>query len=404
MFDLFREIYQTLRNNKLRTFLTGISVAWGIFMLIILLGMARGVTNGFEDSPGNRGTNTIAVWGGRTSKAYAGYKEGRTIQLKNKDTGNIKSEGGEHIDDVTSFINGSSSVISTPHDYITARYRGVYPSYLKLQGEEITEGRFINEADMEYKRKVIVLTRKNANILFEDTTKIVGGIVEMGGLSFTVIGVFDPEWGEDTFIPYTTAKMINGDKDDVDNLTVTIKDVYTQEDCHKVELNIRQSLANVHNFNYDDNSAIWVWNRFNQYLTAQSAMGILPAVIWIIGILTMLSGIVGVSNIMFVSVKERTHEIGIRRAIGAKPKNILTQILMESVAITGLFGYIGVFFGILATEGISMIEMKGISNPTVDITIAIQVTVVLILSGCLAGLFPALKALKVKPVEALRDE
>ncbi len=404
MFDLFREIYQTLRNNKLRTFLTGVSVAWGIFMLIILLGMARGVVNDFESHRGSAGMNTISVYGGRTSKAHAGYKEGRTIQLKNKDTENVISEGEGHVKEATTYINGKASVISTPHDYISVRYRGVYPSFFRLNGDEIQEGRFINDADMEYRRKVIVLTRKNANILFEDSTKIIGGKVKLGGLAFTVIGVYDPEWGEDTFVPYTTAKMINGDSDDVDNLTVTIQNVSTEEDGEKVEDNIRRTLANTHNFDAEDKSAVWVWNDFTQYFKVQSGFNIMNIVIWLIGIFTMLSGIVGVSNIMFVSVKERTHEIGIRRAIGAKPRNILTQILTESVAITALFGYIGIFFGIIATEGISMIPMTGIKNPTVDITIAIEVTIVLIISGCLAGLFPALKALKVKPVEALRDE
>ncbi|MGN1173090.1 MAG: ABC transporter permease, partial [Muribaculaceae bacterium] len=161
MFDLIREIYQTLRNNKLRTFLTGFAVAWGIFMLIILLGMARGVVNGFENSKGSKGTNNVNVFNGRTSKAYAGYKEGRYIQLKNSDTQTVKDDVKNHVDVATAFVEGSSSVISTPHDYISAKYTGVYPNFLSLRGEEMQEGRFINDMDMQLQRKVLVITRKN---------------------------------------------------------------------------------------------------------------------------------------------------------------------------------------------------------------------------------------------------
>ena len=177
MFDLIREIYQTLRNNKLRTFLTGFAVAWGIFMLIILLGMARGVVNGFENSRGSKGTNNVNVFNGRTSKAYAGYKEGRYIQLKNSDTQTVKDDVKNHVDVATAFVQGSNSVISTQHDYISASYSGVYPNFLSLRGEEIQEGRFINDMDMQLQRKVLVITRKNARILFEDSTKVVGGKV-----------------------------------------------------------------------------------------------------------------------------------------------------------------------------------------------------------------------------------
>ena len=235
MFDLIREIYQTLRNNKLRTFLTGFAVAWGIFMLIILLGMARGVVNGFENSRGSKGTNNVNVFNGRTSKAYAGYKEGRYIQLKNSDTQTVKDDVKNHVDVATAFVQGSNSVISTQHDYISASYSGVYPNFLSLRGEEIQEGRFINDMDMQLQRKVLVITRKNARILFEDSTKVVGGEVTMHGLTFTIIGVYDPEWGEDVFIPYSTARNLAGGSDNVDRLTLTIKNVKTLEDGKAVE-------------------------------------------------------------------------------------------------------------------------------------------------------------------------
>lgn len=406
MFDLFREIYQTLRNNKLRTALTGFAVAWGIFMLIVLLGMGRGVKNGFEGSRGNAGTNVINVWGGRTTKAYQGFREGREIQLKSKDMTTVKDEVKNTIDEVTTYIRGGSTTISSPLDYISTNYCGVYPTYLEMRGHKIQEGRFINGQDLELNRKVIVITRKNARVLFKDSTKVIGSKLTMNNLSFTIVGVYDPEWGEDVFIPYTTAKMLNGNSDDIDNLTITIKNVKTQEDGENTEKEIRATLAATHTFDPEDDNAVWIWNRFTQYLSSNEVLNILQIVIWIIGLFTMLSGIVGVGNIMFVSVRERTHEIGIRRAIGARPHHIVTQILTESIAITTLFGYIGIFFGILVTEGLSIAfaSFEGIKDPTVDISIAINVTLVLILAGSLAGLFPALRALKVKPVEALRDE
>ena len=183
MFDLFREIYQTLRNNKLRTFLTGFAVAWGIFMLIILLGMAYGVQKSFEENAGNKGTNTVNIFNGRTSMAYAGYKEGRFIQLKDGDRTTLEKENATHVENATSWVQGSSAIISTPHDYISANYKGVYPQFLDIQGNKIQEGRFINDADMQYQRKVIVLTRKNANVLFEDSTKVIGSKVTFSNIS-----------------------------------------------------------------------------------------------------------------------------------------------------------------------------------------------------------------------------
>lgn len=406
MLDLIREIAQTLRNNKLRTALTGFAVAWGIFMLIVLLGMSRGVFNSFSDSRMSQGTNTIDIWGGTTSKSYGGFKEGRSISLKDGDLNAIESRNRLHVEEASPRLSGEASTISSPHDYISASYSGVYPDALSRTGEEIAEGRFINANDITNRRKVIVMSRKNAEVLFPGHKEFVGQRVQLKGLLFTIVGIYDSEWRQTTYIPYSTARSLKGDDTTVDQISVTIKDVETMEDGEAVEQNVRGTLATQHNFDRDDNSAVWTWNRFTQHLMMNSGMGILDIAVWIIGIFTMLSGIVGVSNIMFVSVRERTHEIGIRRAIGAKPRNILTQIILESVSITALFGYIGIFFGILVTELLSKAFESSdfIKNPTVDIGIALKVTAVLIVAGAIAGVFPALKALKVRPVEALRTE
>ncbi len=405
MFDLISEIAQTLRNNKLRTALTGFAVAWGVFMLIVLLGMTRGVINSFNDGRMSQGANIISVWGGQTSMPYKGYKEGRSVELKEADLRTLEIENAGNVSAATSILY-KTGVISTPKDYISTGYNGVYPSALEDRGLNLVAGRFINGRDLEMKRKVIVLTKKNSEVLFDDSTKVLGGRVICEGLSFNVVGIIDPEFGQDSYIPFTTAMMLDGNSGKVSRIDVNLKNVKTMEDGEEVEKDIRSTLARQHEFNPEDQSGVWVWNRFTQHLTMDTAMSILDMVIWLIGIFTMLSGIVGVSNIMFVSVRERTHEIGIRRAIGARPRNILVQILTESVAITALFGYIGIFFGILVTELLNRLfsESDFLKNPTIDISIAVKVTLVLIVAGCLAGLFPALKALKVKPVEALRDE
>ncbi|MDE6610525.1 MAG: FtsX-like permease family protein [Muribaculaceae bacterium] len=221
-----------------------------------------------------------------------------------------------------------------------------------------------------------------------------------------MIVVISPLFGQETYIPFTTAKALNGNDPSINVLAVELKNVKTEEDGTQAENEIKGTLSRIHNFDPDDDGAVWVWNRFKQQLQMSMGMNILEYAVWIIGLFTMLSGIIGVSNIMFVSVKERTHEIGIRRAIGAKPRSILVHIITESVAITGIFGYIGVFLGVIIMEAINSLmgETEFLTDARVDISIAIKVTIVLIIAGCLAGLFPALKALKVKPVEALRDE
>lgn len=406
MFDLLHEISQTLRCNKLRTILTGIAVSWGIFMLIVLLGMSRGVSNSFNDSFMSSGSDQILVWGGRTSKPFAGYKEGRRIDLKDKDADKVVDENNRTVAAVSTSISNDSAVISTSRDY-TSGYTGATPDELEGNNLEIKSGRFINEADLREIRKVAVLPVKVARTLLgPDSTIYVGSRVNISGLSFLVIGTYNHDFREEVIIPYTTAKKLNGDSPDIDQLKVTIQNVSTMADGEKVEQDIRQTLSTAHDFSPDDHSALWMWNRFTQFLSMSSVMNIMDMMVWLIGLLTMISGIVGVSNIMFVSVRERTHEIGIRRAIGAKPRSILTQIIAESVIITALFGYIGIFFGELLCGilGYLFRNAEAISNPGVDISIAIQVTIVLIVAGSLAGLFPALKALKIKPVEALRDE
>lgn len=405
MFDLFREIGQTISNNKLRTALTGLAVAWGIFMLIVLLGAARGVVNSFQDEASTSSVNSIRLWSGTTSLPYKGYKDGRWVRMHQKDMDAIEKEvpAAKEVA-ITTTVSGHSIV--GPKDYISASLNAVYPDEARSQRISDIKGRFINQKDISDLRRSIVLHRENAALLFGDADKALGQEVQVAKLSWKVVGVYDHRWRKSTFIPYTTYKAISGADGYVDEMTVRVDGIASEEEADATEVQIRSVLARRHEFDPEDSNAIWVWNQFSNYLKQSQGMIYLNLAVWVIGILTLLTGIVGVSNIMFVSVRERIHEIGIRRAIGAKPKNIIIQILSESVAITALFGYIGLVAGMAVLQVLNTLlgDAQGFKNPTVDISIAVQVTIALIVAGAIAGLFPALKATKVKPVEALRDE
>lgn len=407
MFDLLREIVQTFSNNKLRTTLTGFAVAWGIFMLIVLLGMSRGVYNSFNAGFISQGANTMQIWSGITSMPYEGMKEGRYVSIKQDDMEVLLSQNANGVEAVTAEINSRGGAnVSTTRDYIDNGYLGVYPDKAVERAIDVSHGRFINSKDMELRRKVMVVNRKNAELLFGNIDNVLGRQVECKGLAFTIVGVYEHDWDETNYIPYSTAQMLNAYKKDVNSITVTAKNVTTLEDGEALEKDIRRTLGRKNHFNPEDPSAVWIWNKFTNYIKMNDGLSMLNMAVWVIGFFTMLTGIVGVSNIMFVSVKERTHEIGIRRAIGAKPRSILSQVILESVSITTLFGYMGIFMGICATELLTKVfaDVEFVKDPTVDINIAVQVTIVLIIAGAIAGIFPAMKALKVRPVEALRTE
>lgn len=406
MFDLIREIAQTLRNNKLRTFLTGFAVAWGIFMLIILLGMARGVTNSFQANRSGESASSLSVNSGYTRKAYRGLQEGRRIQPDINDIRSIPDALPEYVKKATAYKFLSATNLSTSRDYVNARLEGVYPEEQKVDDVKINYGRFINAADLREERKVVVINEENAEVLFGDASKAVGQRVDAYGLSWLVVGVYSHRWERAVYIPFNTAMRLSDDNLKLGNIRVQLNEISTEEEAEEAEQAVRAQLAQNHTFDPSDKSAMYIYNRFKSYLRESSAFNILNSAIWIIGIFTLLSGIVGVSNIMFVSVRERTHEIGIRRAIGAKPRSVLMQIVTESVAITTLFGYIGIVLGMMIMQTVNTFvpENDVIKNPTISLSIAIEVTILLIIAGALAGLFPAIKATKVKPVEALRDE
>ncbi len=405
MFDIFKEIWQTMCTSKLRTALTGLAVAWGIFMLIILVSLAQGVINSFSNTDMAKSPNVINLWGGFAYKPYHGLPSGRWIRLKESNINDIERALPDFVERASGELRNSGT-FSSVTESVTNSYCGVFPDAQQQNVIILKDGRFINDKDLAEQRKVIVLDGATSMSLFNTTDNVVGRIVKLNGLAFSVVGVYEHDWKRDNYMPYTTAKAISGFNDKVNPIRVNVKNLYTKEDGLQLEKDIRSELSKSLRYDPSDESALWIWNKFNQVLETNSAMGILNTTLWVIGLLTLITGIVGVSNIMFVSVRERTHEIGIRRAIGAKPRLILLQIILESVVLTTVFGYIGIMLGVGGTELLNFYFEGAQFMPrlTVDLSLAFKVTAVLIVAGAMAGLFPALRALKIKPVEALRTE
>ena len=413
MFDLLQEIYSSIKNNKLRTFLTGFAVAWGIFILIVLLGAGNGLLNAFLDQSGRFDTSSMQVSGGYTSQPYKGYQRWRRIKLKEADMSYLMEELDEYL------YNGGvelriSSQVSTRKDYIQGSVSAIYPNFEQANAIPIVKGRFVNYADLEARRKVVVISEDSSRTLF-GTDDPIGKYVTINQLSFQVVGVYQSSSMRDnkqTYVPFKTTQLIYN-KNDVGSLLFQMSDaVKSIADNELLEERIRTKLAQVHQFNPADHGAVWIWNRLKMFFQQQDAANYLRVAIWVIGILTLLSGVVGVSNIMLITVKERTREFGIRKALGAKPSSILVLVLAESIIITTCFGYIGMLAGIAATEwmnkvaGNEVVDMGAFSqtvftNPTVDIHIAIQATLTLIIAGTIAGFIPARNAVKIKPVDAL---
>ena len=423
MRDLLQEIWESLRRNKMRTCLTGLAVAWGIFMLIVLLGAGNGLLNAFMNDSDNFASNTMKVYGGYTSKPYDGLKQDRRIRITDKDAGLLRQPPfSEKVDVISETLVRSGYTMTYGRRYFTnVSLNATFPGDAEMNRVQMVAGRFINDKDIQDKRKVIIITHLHAKNFLAggtDYDRLVGDKVKVGNLSFTIIGVRHGEENTDDrelYVPYSTLKSIFGLNDEVDAITFSFHGLTTQAESDAFENQVRTAFNTAHRAAPDDSRAVWIWNRFSQNLQMEKGTGILMTALWIIGLFTLVSGIVGVSNIMLITVKERTHEFGIRKALGAKPGNILKLIVTESVLITAFFGYIGMLLGMVACEildatvGQSKVELFGqsikmLDNPTVGLGTALGATVVLIVAGTIAGIFPARQAAKVKPIEALRAE
>ena len=419
MIELFKEIWSTAKRNKLRTSLTGFAVAWGIFMLIFLLGAGNGLINAQMQQSNRRLANSVQVWGGYTSKAHKGLKEGRRVALDDRDVDITDKTFTQHVEDVGAIVNKEGVNISYGENYISAQtLSGVYPISLKLNKREMLAGRFINDIDLKQNRKSLVLMKSQAKELAKNPTDIVGKDVKVGDLMFKVVGVCkddQQQQNNEAYTAYTTLKTIYGIGDEAHSIEFAIKDLPTEEANNEFAKNYRAKINTMHDAAPDDESSIWIWNRYIDNIQMTTGIGIIRTALWVIGLFTLLSGIVGVSNIMLITVKERTREFGVRKAIGAKPWQILKLIITESVITTAIFGYIGMLCGIAANEYMDatighdvidtgLFQATMFVNPTVGLDVCIQATMVIIIAGTIAGLIPALKAARVRPIEALRAE
>ncbi len=414
MRELLLEIWISVRRNKLRTFLTGFSVAWGIFMLSILLGSGNGLKNGVTSNFGTMATNSLTLGGGYTSKPYAGYQKWRRISLRNSDL-DILAEEFDEVDDVAAYAWYSAATASYDERYASISMRGVLPRLQRIRGIELTEGRFINEADIRMCRKSIVIDEALAGLLFTGTSPL-GKEIRIGEILYRVVGVYkgDAQQRNSTgYIPLSTGQLIfKANSPQVDNVTITVHGVNSEAEINDFERRIRHRLAAEHQFDPEDESAIWIWNMIDQVRGMMVVFGGINLFVWIIGLGTLLAGVVGVSNIMLVTVTERTAEFGIRKALGAKPSSIIRLILTESTLITALFGYIGLILGVAVMEGVNwyleeLPPSEGMGpiifeNPTIDLSIAVSATVVLVIAGLVAGYVPAYRAAQLKTIDALR--
>ena len=419
MRELIKEIWSTSKRNKLRTSLTGFAVAWGIFMLIFLLGAGNGLINAQLQQSTRFLANSMRVFPGETSKAYKGLKEGRSITLNDKDILISNQTYGQYVDDVGGRLEQYNVNINYGDNYVASQSLvGVAPTHPKIDKTELIAGRFINEIDMKEQRKNVVLSRSQTKELCKDYRSLVGKNVKISNLNFQVVGIYkDDESRNNTeaFIAYSTIKTIYAKGDDAGSLEFTIKNLKTREDNKQFEKNYRASINNNHQAAPDDERTIWLWNRYMDNIQMNQGIAIMQTALWIVGLFTLLSGIVGVSNIMLITVKERTREFGVRKAIGAKPWSILKLIITESIIITSFFGYIGMVCGVAANEimdatighttiDTGLFKAAMFVNPTVGIGTCIGATITIVIAGTIAGLIPAIKAARIRPIEALRAE
>ena len=418
-FDNFREIWSTIKKNKLRTFLTGFSVAWGIFMLIVLLGAGNGLKNGIMSNFRNIGYNRVETWTRYTSKPYQGMQINRKIRYKDEDLKFIPLQNPE-VDLITAVIYRSDT-LAYGEEYNSYSLQGVHPAKAMMDNIEIPvgSGRFINEIDEREKRKVIVLSPRMKEVLFKGMNPL-GEYVKAGDIAYLVVGVYKGEesnYDAPAYIPFHTAQMLYKRGFGFADIIFTVKGISTQEEYDAFEKRLRRQMGVRHKFDPEDLRALGMWSSLEEVMMLNGMLNGITLFIWIIGIGTLTAGIVGVSNIMLITVRERTKEFGIRKAIGATPFSILKLIIVESILITAVFGYLGMILGIGLTEGVNtLMEMANVGkevsrddmsiflNPTVNLSIALSATALIVVAGVLAGYFPARKAVLITAIEAMRNE
>jgi putative ABC transport system permease protein len=421
MFDIerWKEIFSTLKQNKMRSFLTAFGVFWGIFMLIVMAGVGKGLQNGVMEGIGEFATNSVFMWSDRTGQPYAGFKRGRYWDFENEDVDYIKDniEGVKII--APRLFSGGGSGDNTVRGDKSGSFsvKGDYPEWIDVDPMIVLKGRWINKMDMNNRRKVCVIGEKVYEELFDKGEKPIGEYLRINGIYYQVVGVIEPvtqvnmngRTEESIFLPFATMQLVNNEGNKFHMLGVVGESSYsatTLESKLKTALKIRHKIAP------DDEQAISGFNLAKQFKQFSNLFLGINILTWIVGIGTLFAGIIGVSNIMLVIIKSRTQEIGVMRAIGATPRKVIGQILLESAFITTLAGYFGLFFGLLLLEGLNKIFAAAaesgdglfIKNPEVNFTVAIACLAILIISGIFAGFIPAKRAVSIKPIDALRAE
>ncbi len=404
--DKFQEIFSTIRKNRLRTFLTGFSVAWGIFMLIILLGSGTGLEKGvkslFKDA-----TNSVWVRQGQTSVPYNGLQPGRRIRFTNTDYQDVKTtvKGIEHI--TARFYRWGNNKITYKNETGAFSIISCHPEHQYLENTIMIKGRHINQIDIDQFRKVAIIGTEVQKILFKKESSL-GKYININSIPFKVVGVFSDEEERAVsliYLPISTAQRVFTGSNRIHMFAFTLSDASVKESLDMEEL-VRKKLANRHNFSIEDEKAVNIWNNVKFYQKFISLFKGIRIFIWMIGIGTIVAGIVGVGNIMLIAVKERTKEIGIRKALGATPLSIVSLILTEAVMITSISGYIGLVTGVAAIELAAkyLPQTEFFHNPEVNFQAAIGAIILLVIAGSLAGFIPARRAANIKPVEALLEE
>jgi putative ABC transport system permease protein len=406
--DLWQEILATIRQNRLRTFLTGFSVAWGIFMLIILMGSGTGLANGIEYSFRDDAVNSIWVRPGEISIPYKGQQPGKPIELTNRDYRDLRL-AQDDIQHITSrfYLRGDVQV-RYRNETGSFTVRAVHPDHKYLEKTIITRGRFINPFDQKQHRKVAVIGEKVRTALFGAHDPM-GQYIDVNGVPFQVVGLFTDE-GSDReqeliYLPISTAQRAFAGGNSIDQVMFTIQDTDVTRSKRLVD-SVRSDLARRHHFAVDDDRAVFIRNVFEVFERFVNLMQGIRGFIWIVGLGTILAGIVGVSNIMMIVVKERTRELGVRKALGATPLSIIGLILLESIIITATAGYVGLVSGVGLLQLVNQAVPKNeiFMNPQVNFKLAVGATALLAAAGTLAGLIPAWRAARIRPIEALRDE
>ena len=414
--NTIQEIFDGLKHNKLRTVLTGLSVSWGIFILIVLLGAGNGLKNGVTSNFSDRATNTVQMWTGTTSLTYKGLKSGRSLNFEDKQLNDVNTS----LNETSNQTGVISKKLTFTNKSETGSYdvKGVNPSYDKIFNLkfEDNDGRFINTLDNKASEKVIVIDKKIEEVLFKGT-KSLGKYIKVGDMKLRIIGINSKKARFDNgtaYIPFTTAQTIFNPNLKYNNIAMSVNGLTTKKSNEEFSDRLKNTMSKSMSFNKNDPQALYIQNSQQEYTQTMMIFNGITIFVAVIGIFTLIAGIVGVSNIMLVTVKERTREIGIRKAIGAPPAAILRSIITESIIITTVFGYIGMMGGIALTELVNYVMLQNAAgnptgptvfkNPTVELSYVLISTGILILSGVIAGYMPARRAVRIKPIEAMREE